>query len=255
MIELARQFFDLPAEEKDRIHIRHSQHFRGYSEMKNSRDWREQIHFGAEHQAPNQWPSALGSTWQQQVLEFLETARREGERIMQELGLPVAPDPYLLLKMICYHPQPDPDRVRPGVAAHCDWSWITLLYQDEVGGLQEQQADGTWSDVTAPFSVTIGEIAEIATGGRLRARPHRVVNRSVTQRRISIPVFICPPLDAWIEGTDHCYQEAGEHIHRVRNPAAPFSRFRFGDSEFKRKDLGQWCWREACVSADKMKSQ
>jgi isopenicillin N synthase-like dioxygenase len=256
MIELARQFFSLPAADKERIHIRHSPHFRGYSEMKNARDWREQIHFGWEHQAgshplrgPNLWPGALGAEWRSRVLSFLDEAGRTGQRLLAELGLPGAADaePYLLMKMICYHPQPDPDRLRPGVAPHCDWSWITLLYQDDAGGLQEQREDGGWEDVTAPFSVTIGELAEIASGGRLRATPHRVVNRSPHRSRISIPVFICPPLEAVVNGTQHCFAERHDHVHRVRNPSQVLRDFQFGESEWRRKGLGQWCWRAECL--------
>ena len=256
MLELARQFFALSPADKEDIHIRQSRHFRGFSEMKNARDWREQIHFGLERPAgsqplrgPNLWPEALGPAWRTSVLSFLDEAGRTGERLLSELGLPGAEDgePYLLMKMICYHPQPDPDRLQPGVAAHCDWSWITLLYQDEAGGLQEQRDDGTWVDVAAPFSVTIGELAEIASGGRLRATPHRVVNRSTTRSRISIPVFLCPPLEAVVPGTPHCFEERHGHAHRVRNPAQAWPAVQFGDSEWRRKGLGRWCWREECL--------
>lgn len=246
-LELARQFFALDTAAKNAIHIGHSPHFRGYSVMKNARDWREQIHFGG---GSNQWPAELGAEWRARVLEFLNEANRTGQRLLADFGLPLpepGAEPYLLMKMICYHPQPDPDRARPGVAAHCDWSWITLLYQDGTGGLEQQAEDGTWIDVDAPFSITIGELAEIATGGRLRATPHRVVNRSTTSQRLSVPVFICPPLDALVPGTRHCFEERHGHAHRVRNPALPCPEFRFGESEWRRKGQGQWCWRESCL--------
>ena len=261
-IDLAREFFALPAADKERIHIRRSQHYRGYSEMKNARDWREQIHFGLEREAgvhplrgPNLWPEELGADWRARVLSFLDEAGRTGQRMLAGLGLPVAAsdaEPHLLMKMICYHPQPDAGRLRPGVAAHCDWSWITLLYQDDAGGLQEQREDGAWEDVTAPFSVTIGELAEIATGGRLRATPHRVVNRSAARARISIPVFICPPLDFVVPGTSHCFEEHLGHVHRVRNPAEVWPDRRFGDSEWTRKGLGQWCWNGECLGGERL---
>ncbi|MBM3797290.1 MAG: isopenicillin N synthase family oxygenase [Acidobacteria bacterium] len=255
-LALAREFFALPDADKDRVHIRRSLHLRGYSVMKNERDWREQIHFGLEGspgasllERPNLWPGVLGAAWREQTLSFLDEAGRHGQQLLASLGLPVsgADEPYLLMKMICYHPQPEPDRPRPGVAAHCDWSWITLLYQDDTGGLEQQEADGTRREVSAPISVTIGELAEIYTGGRLRATPHGVVNRSITRQRISIPVFICPPLDAVMRGTRHCFSEAHGHVHRVRNPAEPYAAVSFGESEWRRKGLGQWCWRSSCL--------
>ncbi len=111
MIDLARQFFALPPADKERVHIRHSPHFRGFSEMRNSRDWREQIHFGLEREAgpeplrgPNLWPEALGPEWRARALAFLDEAGQPGQRLLAELGLPGTGDaePYLLMKMICY---------------------------------------------------------------------------------------------------------------------------------------------------------
>lgn len=37
------------------------------------------------------------------------------------------------------------------------------------------------------------------TGGYYRATPHRVINLSTQQARISIPIFINPPLDALMQ--------------------------------------------------------
>jgi hypothetical protein len=33
---------------------------------------------------------------------------------------------------------------RAGAGAHCDWGALTLLVQDEVGGLEVHRPDGTW---------------------------------------------------------------------------------------------------------------
>src|SRR5882724_6089868 len=48
VLEYARKFFDLPEDQKAEIDIKRSTHFRGYSQMSNERDWREQLHFGCE---------------------------------------------------------------------------------------------------------------------------------------------------------------------------------------------------------------
>ncbi|HEX4460512.1 MAG TPA: 2-oxoglutarate and iron-dependent oxygenase domain-containing protein, partial [Polyangia bacterium] len=72
----ARAFFALPAAAKHALDIAHSPHHRGYSEMHNERDWREQLHLGPERTrrlspapdgewsrlvGPNQWPTSLGA--------------------------------------------------------------------------------------------------------------------------------------------------------------------------------------------------
>jgi len=260
MLDAAAAFFALPDEEKLVVHIRQSPHFRGYSVMHNRRDWREQIHFGAEREpggagwrsleGPNQWPAALGPSWRELVLEYLHQAASAGQRLLRDLGLPVAAHPYLLLKMICYHPQTDSAGTRSGVAPHCDWSWLTLVLQDRTGGLEALDPAGRWRPVLPPpgrLSVHLGEIAEIATDGRLRSEPHRVLNPSRSRARISIPVFLCPPLPDTVAADASPLGAKETHVHRVRNPASHWRSFHFGESEWNRKARGQWCWRRQCL--------
>jgi isopenicillin N synthase-like dioxygenase len=93
-----------------------------------------------------------------------------------------------------------------------------------------------------------GELLEHVSGGRWPATPHRVINRSHDRTRVSIPVFVNPPLDSivpvWRQGgsaVDEAPDEGGEHVHRVlqrhRRPAP----FHFGSAEWRRKGLGGWC--------------
>ena len=119
ILEAAREFFALPGEEKNANHIRRSPHFRGYSEMKNKREWREQIHFSTEDEAgtdgfrrlqgPNLWPAALGERWRSTVLAYLDEMGGLGQQMVADAGLPVEEPPYLLMKLICY-----PGGDRPG---------------------------------------------------------------------------------------------------------------------------------------------
>jgi len=85
----ASAFFKRPAVEKQALAIERSPHFRGYGEMRNERDWREQIHFGREEptrggpeyeqlRGPNLWPN--DASWRARTLALmadLETAGRE----------------------------------------------------------------------------------------------------------------------------------------------------------------------------------
>jgi isopenicillin N synthase-like dioxygenase len=59
VLDDARAFFDLSQAIKSEIAIEHSRHFRGYSEMKNERDWREQLHLGAEREPIGDEPPFL----------------------------------------------------------------------------------------------------------------------------------------------------------------------------------------------------
>ncbi|MGC4053356.1 MAG: 2-oxoglutarate and iron-dependent oxygenase domain-containing protein [Paludibaculum sp.] len=149
-IELAREFFALAPAEKQELAIEKSAHFRGYSEMRNARDWREQIHFGREEPAgahplsgPNLWPASR--EWRAGLLHLIADFEAAGRDILNAICagvsqppnqlLPQAEAPYVLLKLIHYLPPPD-SQPRSGVAPHVDFSWITLLLQDDAGDLR-----------------------------------------------------------------------------------------------------------------------
>ncbi|XP_042875227.1 UPF0676 protein C1494.01-like [Penaeus japonicus] len=63
-------------------------------------------------------------------------------------------------------------------AAHTDYGTITLLFQDEIGGLQVKDTAGRWIDaVPLPGAVlvNVGDILQFWTAGKLRATEHRVL--------------------------------------------------------------------------------
>jgi hypothetical protein len=124
-------------------------------------------------------------------------------------------------------------------------------------GLEIRVPDGTWTPVDVrpgAVWVHIGELLEHASGGRYLATPHRVVNRSETRTRVSVPVFINPPLDAVVPvftdlpqsaarpTRDLRAQDSGEHIHRVLEPRSAREAFHFGTTEWQRKGQGGWCY-------------
>ncbi len=279
-------FFATSQSAKDAISIKNSLHARGYGLLKNYRDWREQIHLGPEAKLPQGLSSAVSSApyWQlwgenqwPESAEFKHTmlnyfdAVESLSRIMltvlaSAMEMPadfftsrMKDRPYLLLKAMSYLPQEisTPDtQVQSGVTAHCDWSWLTFLIQDQVGGLEAQDAAGVWHRVPAldgAIVVNTGELLEIETGGYLRASAHRVINARIDRQRFSVPVFVNPALDALvIPGTPssaiEANSESDDHIHKVIKPGTSLSNFVFGDSEFERKIKGQWCFAAECTA-------
>jgi len=225
--QIARQFFTLPAEEKQRIAIRNSRHFRGYTAVggeitRLQKDLREQIDFGEElppvalHedtpvwwglQGPNQWPAGQPQL-QTEIQAWLDTTRAVAKRLLQAflvaLEQPASALDALVghphnnrLKIIHYPGQPQ-GQSDQGVGAHKDGGLLTLLLQDQVGGLQVQTANG-WLDVPPrknAFVVNIGEMLELATNGYLRANVHRVVSPQAGVSRYSIAYFFSPSLHA-----------------------------------------------------------
>lgn len=79
---------------------------------------------------------------------------------------------------------------------HTDAGALTVLFQDDVGGLQVE-VDGEWIDVApVPGAAVIntGDIMQVWSNDRFRAAPHRV--RPVVDRpRYSLPYFFNPSYD------------------------------------------------------------
>ena len=66
-----------------------------------------------------------------------------------------------------------------GSAPHTDFGCLTLLVQDDAGGLEVQAADGAWIPVPpaeGAILVNTGDIVPVWSGGRWRSTAHRVVN-------------------------------------------------------------------------------
>ena len=87
-------------------------------------------------------------------------------------------DPLLLLRFFNYPARPAPADlpVQWGVGEHTDYGLLTMLWQDDVGGLQVRTDDG-WLDappLPGTFICNVGDMLDRMTGGRYRSVPHRV---------------------------------------------------------------------------------
>lgn len=108
-------------------------------------------------------------------------------------------DPFVQLAMFHYPPNPASKKGQEvwGVGRHTDYGMLTILLQDDVGGLQVETEDGSWIDVPpvpGSFVVNIGDMLEIWTSGAFKAKPHRV-KVSPTKPRLSVAMFYEPGFD------------------------------------------------------------
>ena len=91
------------------------------------------------------------------------------------------------------------------VEPHCDSGFVTILSQDEVGGLQVNAA-GTWLDIPperCTLIVNFGKLLERWTAGAVKATEHRVIDcDGAHTERIAIPFFLEPEADTLIEPFD-----------------------------------------------------
>ena len=77
---------------------------------------------------------------------------------------------------------------------------MTLLAQDDVGGLQVQTPAGQWVDAPpreGAFVVNVGDMLHRMSNGRLLSTPHRVIN-ATGRERYSVPFFFDPNVSATI---------------------------------------------------------
>lgn len=141
------------------------------------------------------------------VLRFMDEATNAAHAIMEGVALSLGLDahyfrrtytaePTLLFRVFEY---PAGDAESWGVGEHTDYGLLTLLAQDEHGGLQVRTPQG-WIDappVPGALVCNIGDMLDRLTGGLYKSTPHRVRNVS-GKSRLSFPFFFDPGWNAEI---------------------------------------------------------
>ena len=106
-----------------------------------------------------------------------------------------------------YPPQHESaDEGQYGAAEHTDYGTITILWQDDVGGLQVKNRSRDWIDaptIADAFVINIGDMLARWSNDLFVSTPHRVVNAS-GRERFSIPVFYDPDYDTVVECLANC---------------------------------------------------
>ncbi|KAG8492489.1 hypothetical protein CXB51_009752 [Gossypium anomalum] len=120
------------------------------------------------------------------------------EMILESFGLEKYMDELIdsasyQLRVMKYE-KPKPNDSTHALAAHCDSNTMSLLYQNEVNGLQIQSKDGEWINMKPSpnsFIVLIGESLSVWLNGRLPSPPHRVMMKG-NEDRYSLGLFTRP---------------------------------------------------------------
>jgi isopenicillin N synthase-like dioxygenase len=243
MVQESRRFFQRPPLEKNKISYEQSPSFRGYMQMgventAGKLDHREQIEYAVEYpnnvsnnshawpayerlKSPrNPWPSTFQPSLQPVTVEYARQVCQVADCIRDSLCLALQLDPKILadkfentedqvphwvIKMISYPPSPAADEDHQGVGAHTDTNFLTLVLQDQIGGLQAF-SKGEWLDVPTDYGsevlvCNLGEQAEVWSRGYFLATPHRVLRNTSSENvnRISVPLFYNPVLSATME--------------------------------------------------------
>lgn len=249
---VSKAFFDLPDADKSEVAV--DTHQRGWMAQGMSRlqgskthDLKEVFFWGTETTADdvdvlagkplcavNQWPTdfpRLHTDLTPYYDAVCHVARRVMAAIAVSLDRPAdffdaAYAKPLARGQLVYYPastEADEAEERFGVAPHTDFGVLTVLLQDNSGGLQVRAKSGDWIEappIAGTLVCNIGDLLARWSNNRFASTVHRVINRSKGSR-YSIPVFFDPhtdtivdPIDLGASAADSEYPpvRAGEHI-------------------------------------------
>ncbi|KDP37167.1 hypothetical protein JCGZ_06223 [Jatropha curcas] len=112
---------------------------------------------------------------------------------------------------------PEPGEPQIALAPHIDQDMITILYQNEVGGLEVQsKVNGDWINVNLSpnnFLVLIGETFQAWTNGRTYAPIHRVT-MSGNKDRYSVGTFTATKFGYIVKAPEEVVDEQNPLLYR-----------------------------------------
>jgi isopenicillin N synthase-like dioxygenase len=239
VFEGARQFFESPDEDKDRVSIRLSKHNRGYlgfgmerldetAELERKEAYNiglelpaddPELLAGVRFRGPNQWPDLPG--WRGTMLDYYAACHSLDIDIHRGLALDLGLDeqfftdkidrPGAFLRLLRYPAAAEGDA--PGKLAageHTDYGTITILTTNGVGGLQVRRRDGLWLDapsIDGAFVCNIGDCMMRWTNDVYISTPHRVIQPET--ERYSVVFFMEPNPDALVQAVPSCIEPGG----------------------------------------------
>ncbi|KAJ5780386.1 Oxoglutarate/iron-dependent dioxygenase [Penicillium paradoxum] len=225
ILHQSTEFFNLPLETKQKYDLSIDGFNRGYERLRSQNfekrtkgDLKEGFYLGKDlplddvyvakrrfGQGPNKYPSELAEpeAFRQVVDEYHDAMIELAVAIMQvlahTLGLQETvfgdfyDHPVTILRLL-HHPlqEADASDLERGIGAHTDFGAITMLLQDDTGGLQVwNNLSSEWVDVTpvrGAYVVNLGNMMMRWTNDRYLSNLHRVINTS-GKERFSVPFF------------------------------------------------------------------
>lgn len=234
-LDWTARFFSLPMAAKRAIDFSQSARRLGYEpalrqvldegsapDLKESYMYAVASKAAGERPAPvieNLWPGSLAG-FREQMLAYHAAIGELALHLMRCIALSLDLDENFFdpafagtpfaVRLLHYPPQ---DRIASGnqlgAGAHTDWGGITLLLQDEKGGLEVLNADGEWigaRPIPGTFVINLGDMLRRWTNDLYHSTLHRVVNTQSGKDRYSVATFFSP----WPETEVACIPSCAE---------------------------------------------
>lgn len=154
----------------------------------------------------NQWPDGLPG-FRDTCVAYMNALEDLGTRMLplyaRALDLPADffaeafREPQYTLRLSHYPPGEAEDN-QFGLAPHTDSSFLTILAQNKVEGLQIRRTDGSWIDappLPGTFLVNSGDMLRRWTNHRFLSTPHRALPSRPGVDRYAIPFFFDASID------------------------------------------------------------
>ena len=231
---VSQSFFEQPVALKETVAVNAQQRgwmAQGMSHLQGAKthDLKEVFFWGTETKlddpdvlagkpliAVNQWPTEDFPRLHQDLTPYYNALCNVARKVMAAVAVSLDQPatffdamyekPLARGQLVYYPPSTAEDEAeeRFGVAAHTDFGVLTLLLQDNNGGLQVQSRSGDWIEappLLGTLVCNIGDLLERWSNNRFTSTLHRVVNRTTTAR-YSIPVFFDPYTDCIVDPKD-----------------------------------------------------
>ena len=177
----------------------------------------------------NIWPDL--PNFRQILTRYNAEMENLARKLVHIAALSLAEDPISLLTRfnpattwlrLLRYPRASPQRPDDlyGSAPHTDFGCLTILAQDNVGGLQvKNPLTDNWVNVpTIPgsFVVNVGDMLHRWSNGLLKSTPHKVLNPT-GKERYSCPFFYDPHVSTEIKPLPNCVDKVGKPLFEPIN--------------------------------------
>ncbi|XP_050887488.1 flavonol synthase/flavanone 3-hydroxylase [Lathyrus oleraceus] len=242
----SKKFFELSMEEKKKVK-RDAVNAMGYHDAehtKNIRDWKEVFDYLVEdatlvpssHEPNdlelrtlyNQWPlypTHFRETMEEYARELEKLSYKLLELVSLSLGLPgdkfhdCFKNQLSTVKLNYYPPCPFPN-LALGVGPHKDSSALTVLAQDEIGGLQvKRKSLGDWvpvKPIPTAFVINLGDVFQVWSNDKYDCAEHRALVNS-EKERFSHPFFLFPGHHVMVEPAEELVNDQDPAKYKAYN--------------------------------------